>query len=84
MSGSLSVLLGTGPGAAGALLAYSSANGEGAGKHPDHGACTDLDDNHWKCATDTDGIEKTWKCTDLTWKRASWGCQIPAGVTREP
>jgi hypothetical protein len=84
IGGSLATLLETGPGAAGALLAYSSVSGEGGGITPPRGACTDLNDGSWKCGADTQGIDKTWKCTHRQWMAAGWGCRIPAGVPIEP
>lgn len=84
IGGSLSQLLETGPGATGALLKYSRANGRGTPDLPPPGACTDLNLNHWKCATDDDGVERTLKCQDFAWKTFTFGCKIPAGALLEP
>lgn len=77
IGGSLSTRLATGPGASGALLAYSESNGRGDAERPPSGACTDLNDGEWRCGPDAGGIEKTWKCMRRAWTPAAWGCRLP-------
>lgn len=84
MGGSLATLLDTGPGASGALLAFSGATGTGDAAVPAPGACTDLNAESWRCAPDERGTMKTWVCRGLAWSPATLGCRIPAGVRTEP
>jgi hypothetical protein len=84
MGGSLATLLETGPGASGALLAYSGANGVGDAAAPEPGSCTDINADSWRCGPDSRGTPKTWVCRDLAWTPASFGCHLPAGVRTEP
>ncbi|MBX3187345.1 MAG: hypothetical protein KF795_20415 [Labilithrix sp.] len=84
MGGSLATLLDTGPGASGALLAFSGASGTGDAAVPPPGACTDLNAETWRCGADERGTMKTWVCRGLAWSPATLGCRIPAGVRTEP
>lgn len=83
IGGSLSLLLETGPGATGALMKYSRANGRGNPELPPPGSCTDLNLNRWKCETDAEGVERTLKCQDFQWKTFTFGCKIPKGSLLE-